>query len=283
MFDDKDPFSNMNSSSDNNLGRGSSERDRLDIDSQGMSKAERDNKKRQEEQQRYGEQNKKGFGRLKSNGRGTGPKERGLFMSILIIAVIVGLVIYLPKAYTSGSLSSPLRSIFASPEQNKDNFFGAILDMDKTVNDLDEDPAVLEETIIYDKNNLHMESFLRTQVEPEYMVYIYTGNYELDEPYNEWITNYETKDSNTKSETEDSSDSKKYETGKYKIYRLSMGDLAEDFEVLDYIEDGEPMILIYNTPVKGTKLLDSVVKDPTLLDSIPDYMDKMVEQANENW
>lgn len=282
MFDDndKDPFSNMNSSG-NNLGQGSSERDRLDIDSQGLSKSERDNKRKQEQQQQYESQNKKGFGKGKNRGYNSGPKERGIFSTIIIIAIIVGIVIYLPMAYSSGSLAGPFRSLFASPEENRDNFFGAILDMDKTVNDLDADPVELEETSIYDKNNLHMESFLKTQVDPEYMVYIYTGDYELDAPFNEWITDYETKDT----ETEDSSNDPKkegYEKGKYKIYRLNTSELLENFEVLDY-SDGTPMILIYNTPVKGEKMLDSVVKDASLLDTVPPYMDKMVEEANANW
>lgn len=284
MFDDKDPFSNM-SSNDDNLGRGSSERDRLDIDSQGLSKAEKDNKRRQEQQQQYDAQNKKGFGKNKgfrSGGNGgNGPKERSIFATVIIIAIIVGTIIYLPMAYASGSLSSPLRSIFASPEENRDNFFGAILDMDKTVTDLDKDPIEVEETSIYDKNDLHMESFLKTQVDPEYMVYIYTGDYELDAPFNDWITSYETKDSETVDSSDDSK-TPKYENGKYKIYRLNISEITESVDVLDYVE-GTPMVLIYNTPVKGAKLLDSVVKDAAMLDSVPDYMDKMVEEANANW
>lgn len=282
MFDDKDPFSNM-SSNDNNLGQGSSERDRLDIDSQGLSKAERDNKRKQEQQQQYETSNKKGFGRNRGLGRGNnnGPKERGILATIIIIAIIVGTIIYLPMAYASGSLAGPLRSIFASPEENRDNFFGAILDMDKTVSDLDKDPIEVEETSVYDTNNLHMERFLKTQVDPEYMVYIYTGDYELDAPFNEWVTSYETKESESV-ESSDETEEAKYEKGKYKIYRLNISEITESADVLDYVED-TPMLLIYNTPVKGAKLLDSVVKDDTQLDKVPDYMDKMVEEANANW
>lgn len=265
MHDSNDPFSNMSSNTDNNIGHGTSERDRLDIDSQGKSKSERDKEKQQQYEQQNGSSGRGRFNRQRNNNGG-----RGVIATVLIIAVIVGTLIYLPMAYRSGSLSSPFRSLFASPEENLDSFFVSILQMDKTVNDLEKTPDERRETQYYDTNNIFMGQFLGTQVEPEYMVYIYTGNEDKDEPFTEWVSNYESGNVPEGMNTT------------YKIYRLNISQIEVGTEAFDYVEN-EPMMFIYNTPFRDSKMLDSVVRNPSQLDDIPAYMDRLVEEANENW
>lgn len=278
MFDDnQDPFSNMNSTPEN-LGRGVSRREQLDIDSDGKNLGQ----KREEKYQNNNNNQKSKF--RKDKGYRHKPEGHSLLFTIIVIVTVVGLAVYLPSAYRAGSLSSPIRSLFASPEENLDSFFVSILQTDKTISDLDKPEIEKEATQVYDKNNIFQSEYLNTQVEPEYMVYIYTGIEELDAPFDKWVTEYEaTEPKATEKETEESDDEESTPVNnKYKIYRLNLEQVEVTSEVFDYAET-KPMMLIYNTPFRGEKVLDSVVKDPEQLDTIPTYMDEMVMKANENW
>ena len=290
MFNDnQDPFSNMSSTPDN-MGKGTSRREQLGIDENGNSeqklKEERYSNQQQQKQSKFG---RGSFGSGRGGGNGNGPKEHSLIFTLVVIALVVGIAIYLPSAYRAGSLTGPFRSLFASPQENMDSFMVGILQTDKTISDLDKTEVEIEETAIYDRNNIFQSQFLDSQVEPEYMVYIYTGDEEMDAPFDKWVADYESntpKESESVESEEDSETEGSEETptrsNHYKIYRLNLSQIEFDSEVFEYV-DNKPMMLIYNTPTRGVKSLDSVVKEPTQLDEIPTYMDKMVEEANVNW
>ena len=261
MFNGNNPndFNNMSSQPQN-------ERERLEIDSTGQTYGEKTSKKRQEQKEKF-DKNQRGSGRFSDRGRSQG----SLLGAIIGIVLILGIALYLPYGYVTGTLPAPLRSIFASPTENKDSLLNSILKMDKTVTELDKDKEERNETSFYDRNFLFQDQFIGTQVEPEYLVYVYTEDDEMNKPFIDWITHYE-----SDAESED------YPLGKYKIYRIKSDMVGLDHEVSWYFNN-KPMMLIYNTPEKGVKELDSVVEDPTMLDDIPHYMDVMVEEANANW
>lgn len=250
------------------------DRDRLEINSDGVSKGELKDSKRIEKEAEWEQNNKRGlFGRRRNpqggrfSGRG---RERSLLGVIISLVLIVGTVIYIPIAYKEGSLIKPLRSLFATPEQNKNAFYNSVFkvkdDVSKTaMTDSEKEANAIDP--FYEKNLIYEEDYIREQVDPEYMVFLSTGVEKTDKPFIKWIKDYES--------------AKGSKFNNFKVYRYKLENLGEDGELANYY-DSKPMIAIYNTPFQNRRELDSVVKDPKMLGEIPAYMEKMMAESNNN-
>lgn len=94
MFDD---FNNMNSNPNNDSGY--SERDRLEIDSDGKKRGKKLQDKRQEQMEQFQNNNKRGmFSRTGGSGGFKG-RGGGSWLSVFIAIAIVAGLIYLPISY----------------------------------------------------------------------------------------------------------------------------------------------------------------------------------------
>lgn len=255
MFDD------FNSQQNSNI----SERDRLEIDNNGKKRGESQQEKRMENMRSnpYGNNNSSKNRGLRGNSGGS------RWYSFVIIFAIVGVLIYLPIAYSNGTLANPLRSIVSgTAKENTDSFFNSIMKFKKEgdiayENKWSDSYDEATEKTFYDVNPLFMSEYLFTQVEPEYAVIVYTGDDDLDAPFIEWIEKYEAETSKSKL---------------FKIYRMPLDIAVEDMYVEEALTDENyniienPLVLIFNTPTKGKKVLDSIITNPEHLSKFPEYM-----------
>lgn len=276
MFNDD--FNNMNSNPEN----GYSERDRLEINQSGDKRGKQQSDKRQEQRDKYNQQmNGRGgrfnkFGRNRGNGGGRGG---GSWLGVFLALCVVGGLIYLPIAYKNGTLPNPLRSLVgAKPQDNADKFLNDVQKFKKEgdkayENRWSEDYEENTKKTFYDVNPLFNADYMGGQVEPEYVVMVYTGNDELDKPFIDWIEKYE-KETPKKD--------------RYKIYRISFELAQENMYVQEAVTDKDynitekPLFMIYNTPEKNKKVLDSIIAEKNHLDNVVQYMDDMVSRANAN-
>lgn len=274
MFDD---FNNMSSNPNNDSGY--SERDRLEIDSDGKKRGKKLQDKRQEQMEQFQNNNKrgifsrnKGYGGLKGEGGGS-------WLSVFVaIALIVGLI-YLPISYKNGTLPNPLRSLLNNnPQANVDKFMNDVQKFKKEGDKAYEnrwsdnyDKATAKS--FYDVNPLYNSDYMGNQVDAEYVVMVYTGDESLDKPFIDWIENYEK-----------TTDKKKM----YKIYRIPFELAQENYYVQEAVEDDnynitvKPLFMIYHSPTKDKKVLDSIIDDSSHLDKFPEYMKKLVAKDNSN-
>lgn len=259
---------NSNPNNDNNY----SERDRLEIDSDGKKRGKQLEDKRKEQYDKYQNGNKRG---MFNRGRGNFNGGSGSWWKILLTLAVVGGLIYIPIAYKNGTLPQPLRSLVGGDAQSNANTF--LNDVQIFKNDSDKmyknkwsdnyDEAT--ETDFYDTNPLYSADYIGTQIDKEYMIFVYTGNDELDAPFKEWIENYE-------------------KEGTYKIYRIKMDIAIDNYYVEEAVTDDnyniteEPLLMIFYSPEKQKTVLDSIVKDSTQLDKIPDYLKGLVDKGNAN-
>lgn len=275
MFDD---FGNMNSNPNNNNDSGFSERDRLEIDSSGNKRGKQLQNKRQEQMEQFQNNSKRGmFG---GNRGSVGFKGRGgSWLSVFIAIAIIAGLIYLPISYKNGTLPNPLRSLLNNdPQANADKFMndvqkfkkeGDIAYENRWSDDYDEATA----KSFYDVNPLYNSDYMGNQVDAEYVVMVYTGNEELDKPFIDWIENYE---KNTDKKT------------MYKIYRIPFELAQDNFYVQEATEDEnyniteKPLFMIYHSPTKDKKVLDSIIDDSSHLDKFLDYMKELVDTDNSN-
>lgn len=273
MFDD---FNNMQSNPNNDSGY--SERDRLEIDSDGKKRGEKLQNKRQEKLEQF-QNNKRGIFSRNSGYGGFKGRDGGSWLSVfLAIAIVVGLI-YLPVSYKNGTLPNPLRSLLNNdPQANADKFMNDIQKFKKEgdkayenrwSDDYDEKTA----KSFYDVNPLYNADYMGNQVDAEYVVMVYTGDDTLDKPFIDWIENYEkTTDKKTM----------------YKIYRIPFELAQENYYVKEAVEDDnynitvKPLFMIYHSPTKDKKVLDSIIDDSSQLDKFPEYMKELVSKDNSN-
>lgn len=275
MFDD---FGNMNSNPNNNNDSGFSERDRLEIDSGGNKRGKQLQNKRQEQMEQFQNNSKRGmFGGNRGSGSFKG--RGGSWLSVIVAIAIIAGLIYLPISYKNGTLPNPLRSLLNNdPQANADKFMndvqkfkkeGDIAYENKWSDDYDEATA----KSFYDVNPLYNSDYMGNQVDAEYIVMVYTGNEELDRPFIDWIENYE---KNTDKKT------------MYKIYRIPFELAQDNFYVQEATEDEnyniteKPLFMIYHSPSKDKKVLDSIIDDSSHLDKFLDYMKELVDKDNSN-
>lgn len=275
MFDD---FGNMNSNPNNNNDSGFSERDRLEIDSSGNKRGKQLQNKRQEQMEQFQNNSKRGmFGGNRGSGGFKG--QGGSWLSVIVAIAIIAGLIYLPISYKNGTLPNPLRSLLNNdPQANADKFMndvqkfkkdGDIAYENRWSDDYDEATA----KSFYDVNPLYNSDYMGNQVDAEYVVMVYTGNEELDKPFIDWIDNYE---KNTDKKT------------MYKIYRIPFELAQDNFYVQEATEDEnyniteKPLFMIYHSPSKDKKVLDSIIDDSSHLDKFLDYMKELVDTDNAN-
>lgn len=275
MFDD---FGNMNSNPNNNNDSGFSERDRLEIDSSGKKRGKQLQNKRQEQMEQFQNNSKRGmFGGNRGSGGFKG--QGGSWLSVIVAIAIIAGLIYLPISYKNGTLPNPLRSLLNNdPQANADKFMndvqkfkkdGDIAYENRWSDDYDEATA----KSFYDVNPLYNSDYMGNQVDAEYVVMVYTGNEELDKPFIDWIENYE---KNTDKKT------------MYKIYRIPFELAQDNFYVQEATEDEnyniteKPLFMIYHSPSKDKKVLDSIIDDSSHLDKFLDYMKELVDTDNAN-
>lgn len=275
MFDD---FGNMNSNPNNNNDSGFSERDRLEIDSSGNKRGKQLQNKRQEQMEQFQNNSKRGmFGGNRGSGGFKG--QGGSWLSVIVAISIIAGLIYLPISYKNGTLPNPLRSLLNNdPQANADKFMndvqkfkkdGDIAYENRWSDDYDEATA----KSFYDVNPLYNSNYMGNQVDAEYVVMVYTGNEELDKPFIDWIENYE---KNTDKKT------------MYKIYRIPFELAQDNFYVQEATEDEnyniteKPLFMIYHSPSKDKKVLDSIIDDSSHLDKFLDYMKELVDTDNAN-
>lgn len=275
MFDD---FGNMNSNPNNNNDSGFSERDRLEIDSSGNKRGKQLQNKRQEQMEQFQNNSKRGmFGGNRGSGGFKG--QGGSWLSVIVAVAIIAGLIYLPISYKNGTLPNPLRSLLNNdPQANADKFMndvqkfkkdGDIAYENRWSDDYDEATA----KSFYDVNPLYNSDYMGNQVDAEYVVMVYTGNEELDKPFIDWIENYE---KNTDKKT------------MYKIYRIPFELAQDNFYVQEATEDEnyniteKPLFMIYHSPSKDKKVLDSIIDDSSHLDKFLDYMKELVDTDNAN-
>lgn len=270
------PFGDMNSNNND----GYSERERLEIDNDGKKLGQKKQEKREEQMNNYSSNSRgrsRGFG--KGGGfRGGSGGGGSSFLAILVALAIIGGLIYIPISAKNGTLPKPLRSFLNMDAQaNADKFLNDVQKFKKETDKKFEhmgDPDYEEKVKphFYDVNPLFNGDYITNQVDMEYFVFVYTGDKELDQPFIDWIETYEAE--NPKNA--------------YKIYRISL-DLALDNPEIesaltneDYSLDLVPLLTIHHTPVKNQKTLDSVIKDSKHLEKVIPYMDKLMEESNDN-
>lgn len=274
MFDD---FNNMNSNPNNDSGY--SERDRLEIDSDGKKRGKKLQDKRQEQMEQFQNNNKRGmFSRTGGSGGFKG-RGGGSWLSVFIAIAIVAGLIYLPISYKNGTLPNPLRSLLNNdPQANADKFMNDVQKFKKEGDKAYEnrwsdnyDEATAKS--FYDVNPLYNSDYMGNQVDAEYVVMVYTGDETLDKPFIDWIENYEkTTDKKTM----------------YKIYRIPFELAQENYYVQEAVEDDnynitvKPLFMIYHSPTKDKKVLDSIIDDSSHLDKFPEYMKELVLKDNSN-
>lgn len=266
-------FENMNSGSDNY-----SERDRLEIDDKGKKLGDKKQQKREQQMNDFNSNPRRGFGGGRGSGFGGGNRGGGSFLWGLIILLIVGGLIYVPIAAKNGTLPKPLRSLLNNDAQsNADNFMNDVQkfkkDSDKKFNSRGENYEEDSKPTFYDTNPLYDQKLIGEQSDLEYMVIVYTGDNELDKPFIDWVQTYE-KETPKKD--------------RFKIYRINMELAVDNYYVQDAISDDNynlnyvPLLMIFHTPDKHKRLLDSIVKDPNQLEKVPDYLDGLMKEDNAN-
>lgn len=271
-------FNDFNS---NNPDSGFSERDRLEIDSDGKKRGTKAQEKRAEKFNNLSSNNqKKGRFSNRNNKNSFNNNNQGSsWLSIILILGVVGVLIYVPISFKSGTLPNPIRALVSgNAQENADNFFNSIQIFkkkgDKVANNKANNTieSILEDSF-YDTNPLYEAKYMGGQVDPEYVVMVYTGDDTLDKPFIDWIEKYEKETPKSK---------------RYKIYRINLGIAIDDMYVEEALIDEnyniieKPLFMIYNTPEKNKKVLDSIIDNPQHLDKFVEYMDGIVKEANEN-
>lgn len=264
-------FNNFNSNPENNH----SEREKLEIDSDGKTLGQAKDNKRKESLNNINSNSRFGGGKGYNNQGGSG----GSWWKVLMGLIVVGIVIYIPIASSSGSLPNKFRNLFgANAQENTNNFINEIQvfkkESDKAFNKLDSDSTTSNTSTtqdFYDTNALYDSSYISTQVDRDYLVFVYTGNKDQDEAYIKWIKNYE-----------------KTEKDGFKIYRISYELAISDYYVQEAVSDEnynlteEPLLMIYYTKSKNKKVLDSIIKNSDQLAKVPDYLEGLVKKAKSS-
>lgn len=223
----------------NNSGR-ISERERLERDADGNFRGELKNTPND----RNGGFNGSNRG---SGGNGGGNGKKIIFsLAILVILVIFGL-----SGDGGFGFGNLVRTFNSTPEENLNAMFTSIK---KAEADNERNGRPYD---IYDYNNLYGDEAVQKLVDKEYVVYVYSNNEEKNQPFNEWVE-------------ENQND--------VPVYRLSSEDVFSNHEVIEYLEDDTPMLLVYNEVEREKKELEGVIKDPELLGEVLPYINNIIAE-----
>lgn len=265
-YNNRDPFGGYNEPS---------RRDLLEIDSGGKTTAEHKKARQEEQQAKYdrlqndpytqtGHQSRKGLGgrfdrfNPRNRGRGSHSGDTGSWFSFLFGLALLGVLIYLVYASLNGGLTGVFRSFNSSPTENAAVFKNAFLDLEQKNHDFGKE---IED--VYTKNRVYDAVMLETLPYPEYIVYVFTGNAELDEPFNNYIAYHEEKG-----------------TLPAPVYRIEQK-LIENYKLRNVVKEEVPMFVIYTEDEAGVKTYDSVMTDPQYLTELEGYM-KQLQTINDD-
>lgn len=239
-------FNNSGSSGGYNNDR-VSERDRLEIDSNGRTRSENAN---EQNNGANGGGSGRRFGGFGGGSRGSGGSGRpGKWKWLLGIGALGGLIFL--GSLGNGGFSNIWRTFNSTPEEN----LGSMLTSVKQV-EHENKMVGKEKNQVYDVNNIFSDEYIDKQVDKEYAVYVYTGNEKYDKPFDDWVR---------KNEKE------------IPIYRVNAEGMKTNVVALDYVEADKPMVMVYNEVNKGKKELDAVIKDKDLLKNIVPHIQKLQE------
>lgn len=113
---------------------------------------------------------------------------------------------------------------------------------------------------VYDKNNIYSDKDILKMVDKEYIVYVYTRNIEVDKKFNSWVKNNQ---------------------DDIPVYKLDINSVEYNGEIRKYIDGDKPMLLIFNEVTREEKVLDSVVKDPSLLKNVKLHIQKLIDDKEK--
>ncbi|MCY8636584.1 hypothetical protein MOD96_02045 [Bacillus sp. S17B2] len=225
----------------NGRGNNVSDRDRLELDDRGRTR--QDNTGRQ--------QNHSG---VHNYSRGSGKSGSGKLKLALFI-LMVGGILYIFNMSGKLDLKSFLRTFNSTPEENMAAMTRGIEHLDRA-NKRDGDP----EDPVYDKNNIYSDKDILKMVDKEYIVYVYTRNIEVDKKFNSWVKNNQ---------------------DDIPVYKLDINSVEYNGEIRKYIDGDKPMLLIFNEVTREEKVLDSVVKDPSLLKNVKLHIQKLIDDKEK--
>lgn len=253
-----------------------SRRDRLEIDHQGETTAQRKKRKQEEQQAQWNDmqngnyggnyvggpfskfKNRFSMGR-RGGGYGRGGSQGGSWLGFIVAIGIVAFLIWLVYKSLNGGLVGPLRSFNSTQDSNITAFQNAFLDMEAKNKVSNSDPKYA----VYEKNRIYKSDFLESQVFPEYIVYVYTGDPAKDKEFTDFVLEWE-KDSTLPP-----------------IYRIAMYDIQEHHQIQQAIPYGQPGFAIYKGKQDGGSLFDSAILDSVHFPKIKDYMLQLQEEYNE--
>lgn len=212
-------------------------RDKYERDEKGESKGKTDEK-----------EEKKGRGKKGGGG------DKGGIVKVVISVALVGFGIFVFMETGGISLSSWDRTTSEDYAQFKNS-------VEKTDRSRKNDYKLDD---FYDKNRIYSDTLIKQQVDKEYVVYVYTKNREIDQPYNDWVLDNEKE---------------------IPIYKVSISDINTNKELRDYVEDGTPMVVVYNEIDRGVKSLEGVIKEVDLLGEVipkvEEFREEKVQEREE--
>lgn len=226
-------FNNFNSG----FNSSGSSRDRLEITDSGKSRGEEKEEKRKERMARNFGHSSSSRGRSFGSGDGRGKKVIG---TIIFWCFVLFVLFSLNLKYNWIDLSAtPLKL-------SQQEGLNSMLDSAKDLKEQKDVVAGVDKELpdIYKKNNIHDGASAFSQTEDEYLIYVYSGDENLDKEFNRFIKIYE-KDVKiyrlglNESRVEFSFNDNKYLENKYKPHFILIDRLDADEQVEEgyYFED----------------------------------------------
>lgn len=180
-------------------------------------------------------------------GNGGGKKK------VLLVIVLIGFIIFM--LVSSGGIQvMTVKDIFSgSPNENLESMFTGIKDVER-MNKRPNQPI----DKIYDKNNIYEDRVAYMQTDKEYIVYVYTGDKEMDVEFNKWVDDNQ---------------------NKYKVYKLNRSEMYTQEEMLMYAsEEPSPLMYIFKEVDKGEKVIHDVIIASDELPGLSGTMDSLIEK-----
>lgn len=183
---------------------------------------------------------------MNSNNHGGGM--RGVSSGTLGIGflLVAALLIYL---HFTGNLKGVYDMFSSTPDENINALFQGIKDTEK----LNHQNGQWD--VVYDDNNIYEDSNFFKQVDKQYVVYVYSNNPALDEPFNEWVVaNHDT----------------------IPIYKLETW-VITDQDLNAAIGTSEPCLVIVYEKERDYKVIDSIIYTPQDFAKVSPTLDALKE------
>lgn len=221
--------------------------------------SDRDRLERDENGTRRQDQNR-GGGR---GGNGGGGK-KGLAKRVLILAVCGIVGIWILGTFNLSDFQSLFRTWNSTNTQGVVQIFNAVEGLEEENRKIGEELDEGENRGLHDRDRIYNDVYMTEMIPKEYLVYVFTGDAEIDKDFDEWVANNEKN---------------------IQIFRIDRKDLDTNKEVLSYTDVNgkkEPLVLVYNEVERGKKVLEGVIKDAKLLDETKEYINNLIEEKMED-